>query len=227
MRKGETIQFKILTLLSVLALAAGCLSKTTPSDSGVQSPNNGGIDTSNHAPTIYGSPGSAVMAGDNYSFTPSASDPDNDKLSFSIQRRPAWAAFNTTTGQLVGQPSLGDIGVYENIRISVSDGKTSSALPEYSITVTDSALGSMTLSWNPPTENSDGTALTNLAGYNIYFGKTQGNYPNRIRISNPSVTTYLVENLLPATYFVVATSFNTMGVESAYSNVARKTVVAN
>jgi hypothetical protein len=148
-------------------------------------------------------------------------------LSFSIQGKPAWATFNSASGKLAGQPSLGDIGVYDKIHISVSDGTAIVSLPDYSITVTDSGLGSMTLSWNPPTENSDGTALTNLAGYNIYYGKAQGSYPNRIRISNPSVTTYLVENLLPNTYYVVATSFNTMGIESAYSNVASRTVTAN
>jgi hypothetical protein len=167
------------------------------------------------------------MVGDNYSFTPSASDPDNDKLTFAIQGKPAWASFSSATGKLTGQPSLGDIGVFDRILISVSDGTTNASLPHYSITVTDSALGSMSLSWSPPTENSDGSALTNLAGYNIYYGKAQGSYPNRIRISNPSVTSHLVENLLPNTYFVVATSYNTMGVESAYSNVARKTVAEN
>ena len=85
----------------------------------------------------------------------------------------------------------------------------------------------MTLSWTPPTENSDGTALTNLAGYNIYYGTQQANYPNWIRIDNPSISTYLVENLVPDTYYLVVTSFNSMGIESTYSGVAVKTVVAN
>jgi len=85
----------------------------------------------------------------------------------------------------------------------------------------------MTLSWTPPTQNSDGSVLTDLAGYNIYFGSSQGNYPNRVGIDNQSISTYVIENLLPDTYYVVATSLNSQGVESTYSNVAVKTVASN
>jgi len=63
-----------------------------------------------------------------------------------------------------------------------------------------------------------------LAGYNIYFGLSQGNYSYKVHIDNPSISTYMVDNLLPNTYYVVATSFNSLGVESTYSNVAVKTV---
>jgi len=66
-----------------------------------------------------------------------------------------------------------------------------------------------------------------LAGYNIYFGLSQGNHSNRIYIDNPSISTYMVENLLPNTYYVVATAVNSLGVESTYSNVAVKTVTLN
>ncbi|MDH3545876.1 MAG: fibronectin type III domain-containing protein [Gammaproteobacteria bacterium] len=100
-------------------------------------------------------------------------------------------------------------------------------MPNFSITVTEIGLGSMTLSWTAPTENTDGTPLTDLAGFNIYYGQSQGSYPNRIRIDNPSIDTYVVGNLLPNTYYAVATSFNTAGIESAYSNVAVKTVPSN
>ena len=85
-------------------------------------------------------------------------------------------------------------------------------------------LGSATLTWQPPTQNEDGTALTDLAGYNIYWGTTPGNYPNSVTIDNESVTTYVVENLAPGTYEFVATSFNTAGVESRYSQPATRTV---
>ena len=85
----------------------------------------------------------------------------------------------------------------------------------------------MTLSWAAPTQNTDGTVLTNLAGFNIYFGMSPGHYSNRVRIDNPSISTYVVENLLPDTYYVVATSFNALGIESTFSNVAEKIVTSN
>ena len=117
---------------------------------------------------------------------------------------------------------MGNEGDYANIRITVSDGTDSSAIT-FSITVTTIGSASVTLSWTPPVENEDGTTLTDLAGYYIYYGDTQGTYPNSIRVDNPSVSTYIVDNLTPNTYYFVATSFNSMGIESAYSNEAIKT----
>jgi len=214
-----------IVVLSAL-VAGGCLSSTSPggSDATVE---NGGASGSNNAPSISGPPASALMVGDNYSFTPTSSDLDGDPLTFSIINKPQWATFDSTTGRLSGQALLGDVGVYEKVRITVSDGTASKSLPDFSITVTNSALGSMTLSWAAPTQNSDGTPLTDLAGYKIYFGRSQNNYSNQVHIDNPSISTYMIENLVPDTYYVVATSLNGHGVESAYSNIAVKTVAAN
>ena len=178
----------------------------------------------NSAPTISGNPAKAVTEGTQYSFTPDAGDPDGDSLSFSITNKPSWAAFDTGTGRLSGTPQAGDVGSYADIVISVSDGQASASLGAFSITVEAIAMGSVTLSWSPPTENTDGTALTDLAGYRIYWGTTSGSYPNSVSIDNPGVTTYVVENLVPGTYEFVATSYNTSGVESDYSAPATKTV---
>ena len=48
--------------------------------------------------------------------------------------------------------------------------------------------GSATLSWAAPTKNEDGTALTDLAGYKLYWGTTPGSYPNSVTINNPGRT---------------------------------------
>ena len=209
--------------ISVVVLS-GCLAEEGASS--FTNAQNIDVDPTNSAPTISGFPPAAVMTGSMYSFTPMASDPDGDPLTFSIQNLPRWATFDSVSGRLSGQTLLGDDGVYENIRITVSDGTAIDTLQAFSITVTQTALGSMTLSWMPPTENTDGTSLTNLAGYNLYFGVSQGNYTSQIRIDNPSISTYVIENLLPDTYYVVATSYNTLGVESTYSNAAVKTVTS-
>ena len=87
-----------------------------------------------------------------------------------------------------------------------------------------SSSGTVTLSWTPPTENVDGSYLTDLAGYNIYYGLTEGQYSERINIDNPGIATYVVTNLTPNTYYFVATSYNTAGVESPYSGVAVRVV---
>tara|TARA_R110000782_G_scaffold39576_1_gene91811 strand:- start:1331 stop:1996 length:666 start_codon:yes stop_codon:yes gene_type:complete len=176
----------------------------------------------NSAPTISGNPASAVLVGNRYSFTPTASDPDGDTLSFSVQNLPAWASFDASNGSVSGTPLLGDIGSFSNIRISVSDGNATATLSAFSIAVSQSADASMSISWTAPTENTDGSPLMNLAGYRIYYGLEEGNYPNMVEVNTAGTTTILVENLVPGTYYVVATSINSDGVESEQSGYAIK-----
>jgi hypothetical protein len=182
------------------------------------------VSADNSAPQISGMAPGSINVGGNYSFVPTASDPDGDTLAFSVSALPSWASFDTSTGRVSGTPESGDIGTYSNIVITVSDGQAGTSLAPFSITVQAVSPGSVTLSWTPPTENEDGTALTDLDGYRIYWGTTAGIYPNSVTIDNESVSTYVIDNLSPGTYEFVATSFNTSGVESAYSSPATKVV---
>ncbi len=181
---------------------------------------NGG---SNQAPTISGTPPTSAMPGTLYRFQPTASDANGDPLTFSIVHKPAWATFSTSTGGLQGTPSAADVGTTSGIVIAVSDGKASAALPTFNVTVQATATGSATLSWQPPTANSDGSPLTDLAGYRVYWGTTQGSYPNVVPVS-AGLATYVVSNLLPGKYFFVTTAINKGGAESQLSNVVSKTI---
>jgi hypothetical protein len=178
----------------------------------------------NRAPTISGTPGTAVMQGTQYTFTPTASDPDGNPVTFSIANAPAWATFDTATGRLSGTPGAQHVGATSGIVISVSDGTASASLPAFTLTVQAVAMGSATLSWTPPTTNTDGSPLTNLAGYKIYWGTTAGTYPNAVSLTNPGLTSYVVVNLVPGTYFFVATAVNSLGAESVFSAPASKTI---
>ena len=182
----------------------------------------GGVE--NRAPSISGTPAGSVDVGAAYSFTPIASDPDDDPYSFTISGLPSWASFNNSTGELSGVP--GAAGVNTGIIISVTDGALSTSLPAFSITVADPtvSVGSVTLNWVVPTQNEDGTPLTDLAGYKILWGTTSGNYPNSVTINDKNATSYVVDNLSSGTYEFVATSFNSSGVESRYSSPATKVV---
>lgn len=178
----------------------------------------------NRPPVISGTAPSAINVGNAYSFRPSASDPDGNALTFAIANRPAWASFNTTTGQLSGTPSSAHVGTYSNIVISVSDGTSSVSLGAFAIAVNQVSLGSANLSWSAPTQNTDGTALTNLAGYRIYYGTSSTALTQTIQIANAGLTTYLIENLAPATYYFAIKAYTSAGVESANSNIAIKSV---
>jgi hypothetical protein len=179
---------------------------------------------SNRAPTIAGSPPTSAREGLAYSFAPVAADADGDSLSFSVTNRPAWATFNASTGALGGTPGTGTAGAYPDITIRVSDGTATVALPAFSITVQQAALGTATLSWQPPTTRTDGSPLTNLAGYRIRYGTSPGNYPNLIGIPNGGLTSTVIENLPPATYYFVISAYDTAGAESANSNSVSKTI---
>lgn len=77
----------------------------------------------NVAPTITGSPRATVTAGRWYSFTPTASDANGDKLTFGVAGLPPWAAFSRRTGQLYGRPGAADVGKSRLITIAVADGR--------------------------------------------------------------------------------------------------------
>lgn len=230
----------------------------------------------NRAPVISGTPATSVAVGASCSFQPTATDADGNTLGFSIANKPTWASFSTTTGRLSGVPTTA--AVHSGIVISVSDGKVTTSLPAFTLTVTgvanraptirgspatsiavgsayafspsasdadgdaltfsiankpawatfsiavtQVATGSSTLSWMAPTQNTDGSALTNLSGYRIYYGTSATSLTQSIDLPSAGILTYVLGNLSPATwYFAVKAVAG--GVESNLSNVASKTI---
>jgi hypothetical protein len=180
------------------------------------------------------SPGNAtVLAGSGtQTFTATVSNATNTAVTWQV---------NGVTG---GDATLGTIsaaGLYTapatppaqpTVRItavSVADPTTSgSATATVAATappVASGTTGSATVSWTPPTTRTDGSTLTNLAGYRIYYGTSQGNYSHTISVANVGLTSYVVTDLPGgATYYFVATSYDTNGEESPYSNVASKAI---
>lgn len=179
----------------------------------------------NAAPTISGTPSAAVAPGAAYSFQPIASDPDgSDLLVFSITNRPSWATFNAASGSLFGTPSSADVGVHSGITISVSDGKIVSTLPAFSISVTQTASGSAMLSWTAPTQNDDGSSLTNLAGFDIVYGLSSSVLSKTVRVDNPGVSAYELGGLLPGTYYFGVKAYTAGGAVSPVSNIVSKVI---
>ena len=90
--------------------------------------------------------------------------------------------------------------------------------------MTQSTSGSATLSWVAPTQNTDGSALTNLAGYHIYYGTSASNLNQSVQVANPGLTTYVLGNLAAGTWYFSVNDYTTTGVESAISNIASKLI---
>ncbi len=219
---GKGIVSSVLIIVTTVLLSGCPGSSGSPGGSGTADGVGG-----NEAPQISGSPQRVAVMSDAYAFEPSAFDDDGDSLSYSIRNKPAWATFDTATGRLEGMPRFGDTGTYEDISISVSDGKVAASLPAFSITVSQDGLGSVTLEWLPPQSNTDGSYAGDLAGYVIYWGKEPGSYDQQLRIDNVGLTAYVLDKLRPATYYFTATAFNTAGIESDFSNEVVSSVVIN
>jgi hypothetical protein len=178
----------------------------------------------NQRPAVSGNPPSRVAVGQAYEFTPGASDADGDALKFSVSNKPSWANFDGSTGRLWGTPQAIDVGIHEDVKISVSDGRSVIRLPQFAINVDSIASGSVTLSWYPPTQNADGSALTDLAGYRIYYGTQVESLDQVITLENPGLTMLVIEELGPATWHFAMSSLNSRGVESERSPTVTKTV---
>lgn len=178
----------------------------------------------NSAPNISGTPPSSVQAGSSYTFRPVASDSDGDALTFQVVNPPVWASFDTTTGALAGTPTSSDVGTYANITIRVTDGKATTSLAAFTVTVNQISTGSATLSWTPPTQNTDGSTLSNLAGYRVHYGTSSSALTTTLQVANPGIASLVVDNLAPATWFFSVRAYSASGAESDNSNIVSKTI---
>jgi hypothetical protein len=111
----------------------------------------------------------------------------------------------------------------------VSDGTATTKLPAFSINVATNTTppptgDAATLSWNAPTQNADGSALTSLAGYRIYYGTSASSLTKTISVATPGITTYVISGLSPGTYYFAITAYNSSNAESSRSNVASKVI---
>ncbi len=220
------------SLVAALLILTGCSNSdqsATGNTNGSAAPSSASPSSasrSSASPTISGQPITALNAGTAYMFLPTASDTNGATLTFAIQNKPSWAVFNASTGELAGTPEASDVGSYNGIEISVNNGAATSALPAFSINVTQSSNGSATLSWIPPTTNTNGTPLTNLAGYRIYYGTSSSSLKQSVQITNSGISSYVIDNLSPATWYFTVVSYNNENIESPLSEVVSKIITS-
>ena len=118
----------------------------------------------NDAPTISGTPNTTVAEDTAYSFTPTGADVDaGATLVYTIENKPSWADFSTTTGALTGTPTNGDVGSTSGIVITVSDGTLTAALPAFNLAVTN-VNDAPTITGMPPATIAEDTAYSFTPG---------------------------------------------------------------
>ena len=84
--------------------------------------------------------------------------------------------------------------------------------------------GSATLSWQAPTTNTDGSALTDLAGYRIYFGTSADDLSQAVPLTGVGLQTYVIGGLVSGTWYFAIRAVTSDGVESALSEIVSKTI---
>ncbi|MGH8201567.1 MAG: fibronectin type III domain-containing protein [Steroidobacteraceae bacterium] len=86
------------------------------------------------------------------------------------------------------------------------------------------ASGSATVHWTIPTTNTDGSGLSDLAGYSLYYGTSPSSMTTSITVASPGTTSYTIGNLARGTWYFTLTAYTTDSPSSARSNIASKSV---
>jgi hypothetical protein len=144
-----------------------------------------------------------------------------------------WNSTNATSciasGDWSGGKNLSDSETVNGLVIDsqymlTCDGPGGSTSDTAVVTVVLSNNGTALLSWEPPTQNTDGSLLEDLAGYKIYYGTSPGVYSQTIVLDDKTLTSYLVENLGPAQWYFKMTAYNELGLESVDTEELSKTI---
>lgn len=175
---------------------------------------------SNHAPTITGTPVTAGTVGQPYAFRPAAADVDGDAMTFSIANKPDWASFDTSNGTLYGTPPAASSN--SNVTISVSDSAATSSLAPFSISILPAPTSQVNLRWTPPVQNTDGTPISDLAGYRVSYGNASHGYSVELDVSGAAMNGIVIESLQPGTYYFAVKAVTSYGVVSDFSNEVSK-----
>lgn len=175
---------------------------------------------------LSGTPPASVVAGNAYVFQPTVVTTGGTAI-FSATGLPRWAALNSSTGQISGTPASSDVGTTSNIALSAAAGSATASLAPFRIDVTAPPApspGSATLSWTAPALNTDGTPVSGLAGYHIYYGTSAAALNSAIDVPGAATTEYEISNLGSGTYYFIVIAYNSLGLDSGPSNQASKTI---
>ncbi len=219
-RQFSTSSIKLAGLLAATQLFSGCFggdnSTTAPT-----APAAAVVSPGNVPPvTLQGTPPTSVTAGSTYSFQPTVSA-SSTVVIFKISGQPAWAHFDMSNGALSGTPSALDEGSTGHIVITATNATSTASLTPFTIQVTPpNGSATATLSWTAPTENTDGTPVTDLAGYHILYGTSPSELTNTVTVAGAATTTFEISGLAEGTYYFAVVAFNSAGLDSGQSNIA-------
>lgn len=112
------------------------------------------------------------------------------------------------------------------ITVSVTDnqGATTEQLINVTVSPISAPQGQAQVTWVAPTENTDNSALTNLAGYRVYYGTSVASIKNQSVWVNAGNLATTITELPNGTYYFTVVAVNSDGLESDFSNIVSKTI---
>lgn len=204
----------VILICSILGACGGSSeSGKVESDDG-----NGANGTANAKPTIsILSPDGSQLFSDatEITFRASSEDAEDGDISEFIEWNSSVDGVLGSGAQLTTNLRSGEHVI--SAQITDSDGEAA----EDSIQITvNISQGVATVSWVPPSLNTDGSSLNDLAGYKILLGQSEDNL-NQYQLVDASRSSFLLENLtVGATYYYAVLAFNQFGIESQTSSVS-------
>jgi chitodextrinase len=87
-----------------------------------------------------------------------------------------------------------------------------------------SAAGQAIVTWTAPLLNADGSTLSDLAGYRIYYGTSVGSMTQTVTVANPAATSGVVTGLAAGTWYFGVKAYDTSGNESVLSSIVSKVI---
>jgi hypothetical protein len=132
------------------------------------------------------------------------------------------AASSTDVASASGTSTTGTTGTTSS-RSSTSSS-TNSTAPESAASPPASADKSADVSWTAPTTNTNGSALTDLAGYTIYYGTSPGALTQTVNVPSAGAIDYIVQGLSQGTWYFAVAAYTNTGLQSSFSTVVSKTI---
>jgi hypothetical protein len=142
-----------------------------------------------------------------------------------------WSAINTDGCHSYGpwhatEPAQGSTttnGLTETTNFTLACWNASGASSSANVTVTVAAAGAgngtVTLGWSPPTLNTNGTPVTALNGYTVYYGTSANSMTQSLSVAGGSATSCEITGLAAGTWYFDVAANATNGTKSVTSAV--------
>ena len=151
---------------------------------------------------------------------------NTENITFDVTNLPTWLEFDAATSTVSGIPTESDVGLYENISISVTNGEQIVVVGPFSIEVVMAAYDA-TIYWEPVTHFEDGALLTNFSHYNISWVRDGESATQSENIYNQLSDNAVITGLRTGSYSFSMKTVLASGIESEVSNIQVVEVLGN